>query len=392
MPHLASLLLFLVVACGILAAMHYYVWLRLIREQTLAERPRKLLTVILVAFGAALPLAMAFGPRLPRSLSEWLLLPVFTWLGTLFLLVVALGLVDLARVLAEHGYRLWARRPFDPERRQTLARLTSLLAAVTGFGAAAAALRYRPVVKQLEVELERLPAAMDGTVIVQLSDIHVGPTIGREFVQSIVEEVNRLAPDLVAITGDLVDGDVERLARQVAPLAELSSRFGSFFVTGNHEYYSGAPQWCEHLTSLGIRVLRNERVFIGDGESGFELAGVDDYEAARFGDGHACDLDAALEGCHPERDVVLLAHQPRVLHQARRRSVALQLSGHTHGGQLWPFNWLVRLQQPVVAGLRRFGATQIYVHRGTGYWGPPMRLAAEAEIARIVLRSRQLRG
>lgn len=381
------MLLFLALASSILAAMHYYVWRRLIRDQPLAAQPQRLLTRSLVAFGTALPLAMAFGRELPQSWGEWLLLPAFTWLGTLFLLVVALGFLDSTRLLAERGYSLWTRRPFEPARRQSLARLTSLLAAATGFGAAGAALRYRPVLKQVEVELPQLPSAMDGTVIVQLSDIHVGPTIGRDFVQTIVDEVNRLTPDLVAITGDLVDGEVEQLASQVAPLADLRSRFGTFFVTGNHEYYSGAPRWCEHLQALGMRVLRNQRVLIGDSDAGFELAGVDDYQAASFGDGHGCDLEAALDGCTPRRDVVLLAHQPRLLHQARRHGVALQLSGHTHGGQLWPFSWLVRLQQPVVAGLRRFGSTQIYVHRGTGYWGPPMRLGAEAEIARIVLRS-----
>jgi hypothetical protein len=198
-----------------------------------------------------------------------------------------------------------------------------------------------------------------------------------------VDAVNALNPDIVAITGDLVDGSVRKLKEHVAPLEQLKSRYGSYFVTGNHEYYSGADPWCQELSDLGIRVLRNERVSIGDGEASFDLAGIDDHEARRFG--RPPDLARAVAGRDPNRELILLAHQPRAGFEADKHGVGLQLSGHTHGGQIWPWTYLVYLQQPIVAGLSRIGRTQVYVSRGTGYWGPPLRLYAPPEITKIVL-------
>jgi predicted MPP superfamily phosphohydrolase len=231
---------------------------------------------------------------------------------------------------------------------------------------------------------------LDGITIVQLSDMHVGPIIGRTFVERIVAQANAIEPDLIAITGDLVDGSVEQLRERVAPLAQLRARFGVFFVTGNHEYYSGAQAWCAEIERLGIRVLRNERVVIGrDGES-FDLAGIDDLYAQRSGAGEGSHLTRALAGYDSSRELVLLAHQPSAVKEASALGVGLQLSGHTHGGQIWPWNFLVRLQQPVVSGLARVGKTQVYVSNGTGYWGAPMRLAAPAEITRLRLRSSAL--
>jgi predicted MPP superfamily phosphohydrolase len=191
---------------------------------------------------------------------------------------------------------------------------------------------------------------------------------------------------MVVITGDLVDGSVAELEPHVEPLKRLRAKDGVYFVTGNHEYYSGANAWIAHLESLGIRVLRNERVPIR-GEHGFDLAGVDDWTAHQFGGEHGMNLEKALSGRDPDRAVVLLAHQPKAIVEAGARGVDLQLSGHTHGGQLFPFNFLVGLQQPYVAGLHDHGATKIYVSRGTGYWGPPMRVGAPAEITRIELAS-----
>jgi hypothetical protein len=242
-------------------------------------------------------------------------------------------------------------------------------------------------VKEVLVKLHRLHRALDRTTIVQLSDVHVGPTIGRNFVQRIVDQVNALNPDVVAITGDLVDGSVHSLRDHVAPLAKLRAKHGVYFVTGNHEYYSGAESWCRELERLGIRVLRNERVTIGEGSDSYDLAGIDDYQAHRFGRGHGADLPRAVEGRDPNRELVLLAHQPRAAFEAVEHGVGLQLSGHTHGGQIWPWNYLVKLQQPVVSGLERIGQTWVYVSNGTGYWGPPMRLRAPAEVTRVVLRA-----
>jgi len=206
-------------------------------------------------------------------------------------------------------------------------------------------------------------------------------------VEDIVERTNALAPDIIAITGDLVDGSVASLWDAVAPLQKLRARYGVFFVTGNHEYFSGVGPWMEALGRLGIRVLGNERVSIGTGADGFDLAGVHDYSAARIAPEHRSDVAAALAGRDPGREVILLAHQPKSVVEASKLGVGLQLSGHTHGGQLWPFTFFVRLAQPYVVGLHRHGDTQIYVSPGTGFWGPPMRLGTRSEITRITLSS-----
>jgi predicted MPP superfamily phosphohydrolase len=240
-------------------------------------------------------------------------------------------------------------------------------------------------VRRVEVKLRRLDPRQDGTTIVQITDLHVGPTIRRPAVADIVARSNALSPDIVAITGDLVDGTVAELREAVSSLAELRAKQGVFFVTGNHEYFSGVGPWMAELARLGIRVLRNERVSIERGGAAFDLAGVDDRSAARYGDGHGENLGAALAGRDRTRPVVLLAHQPRTVLDAAALDVDLQLSGHTHGGQIWPFGALVRLQQRFLAGLSRHGNTLIYVSCGTGYWGPPMRLGAPAEITQIVL-------
>jgi predicted MPP superfamily phosphohydrolase len=265
--------------------------------------------------------------------------------------------------------------------------VTTLSAGLAAVGIRAA---LGPIsVRRVEVTLDRLHRTQDGVTVVQLTDLHIGPTIGRGDLEAIVTATNALEPDLVAITGDLVDGSVAELRDAVAPLADLKARHGTFFVTGNHEYFSGAAQWVAEISRLGIRVLRNERVSIENKGAAFDLAGVDDASASRAGvPGHGEDLGRALAGRDPGRALVLLAHQPRTVLRAAALDVDLQLSGHTHGGQIWPFGALVRLQQHFLAGLHRHRDTQIYVSRGTGYWGPPMRLAAPAEITQIVLRSR----
>jgi uncharacterized protein len=243
----------------------------------------------------------------------------------------------------------------------------------------------RPRVVDVPIVLPRLAAALDGVRVVQISDVHVGPTVGAAFVRDVVERVNELEPDLVAITGDLVDGRAGVHGAGIEPLAGLRSRHGTFYVTGNHEYYWGIDDWLPRFRDIGLRVLRNERVAITQNGATLDLAGIDDHESRRWR-GHGPDLARALDGRDPDRAVVLLAHQPRQVHVARRHAVDLQLSGHTHGGQIWPWHGAVRIQQGgLIAGHYRFGDTQLYVSRGTGYWGPPIRIGAPAEISRITL-------
>lgn len=241
-------------------------------------------------------------------------------------------------------------------------------------------------VVHVDVPIANLPAAWHGFSIAQISDVHVGPTIRRNYVEGIVAAVNRLEVDAIAITGDLVDGSVRDLASHVEPLSRLRAKHGTFFVTGNHEYYSGERAWTSELRRLGIRVLINEHVVIERDGAALVIAGVTDYSAHHFDPVNRSDPAAALAGAPADAGVkILLAHQPRSAPAAAAAGFDLQLSGHTHGGQFWPWNFFVRFQQPFTAGLHRLGSLWIYTSRGTGYWGPPKRFGAPSEITQIRL-------
>jgi predicted MPP superfamily phosphohydrolase len=383
----ARYLTFFAVASLVLGLAHRYVWARLVRDAALPQPWSRLAVGVLIALFVTLLASFVAARALPRGAAAPVTWVGYTWLGVLFFLVVSLGLSDLVRGLSLRAGAL--RAPTDLARRQTLARLFGGVAAAAGIGASAVGLAsvLGPVaVRRVRVVVDGLARSRSGYRIVQISDVHVGPTIGRGFLEGVVRRINELEPDLVAITGDLVDGSVHELAAHVAPLADLSARDGVFFVTGNHEYYSGVESWLAHLATLGVRVLRNEHVRIG-GDDGFDLAGIDDASSHGYGHGHGADLARALAGRDPSRPCVLLAHQPKGIDLADARGVDLQLSGHTHGGQMIPWNLLVRLQQPFVAGLHRLRRAQIYVSCGTGYWGPPMRVGAPAEITEIELHS-----
>jgi len=391
MGRVAAMMVFLLMVLGILAGMHVYIWARLIRDTHLPAPWNQLALGLLLLLALAIPVALFFGRSHPelRRVVGW---PAYVWLGLVFMLSLALLGGDVIR----GSYRLasyWRGDGgmIDPARRTWLARvLGGAAVALSGaLGLVAVQSALGPVdVRRVRVRLKRLAPSQSGLSIVQLTDMHVGASRGRSFVEDIVRRTNALAPDVVAITGDLVDGSVADLRHAIEALTALRARHGVYFVTGNHEYYSGASAWITELGRIGIRVLRNERVTIGDGDAALELAGVDDYSAGRFDAvDHASAVEKALGGRDPDREVVLMAHQPRSFALAQRFGVGLQLSGHTHGGQLWPFTYFVRLQQPFVAGLHRRGESQIYVSRGTGFWGPPMRLGAPPEITQVILET-----
>lgn len=262
-----------------------------------------------------------------------------------------------------------------------------LLAAVASslFGLISA--RRRAKVVHIAVPLRALPTDLHGFKIVQITDIHVGPTIKHGFLSRIVQQVNALEADMIAITGDLVDGQVHELAAHTQPLQELRARHGSFFVTGNHEYYAGALPWIQELERLGVRVLLNEHVLLAHQQATLVVAGVTDYTAGQFVAEHQSDPHAALRGAPANAPKILLAHQPRSAAAAQAAGFDLQLSGHTHGGQFWPWQYFVPLQQPYVAGLHRLQSLWVYVSRGTGYWGPPNRFGSPAEITCLTLVS-----
>jgi predicted MPP superfamily phosphohydrolase len=261
--------------------------------------------------------------------------------------------------------------------------LTAGVAAVGLVGSGVGSALGLPRLRRVELPLARLPRTADGLRIALVSDIHLGPLNGVGRTRRLVDLINDVDADLVAIVGDMVDGSVAELGAAAAPLADLRSRLGTYFVTGNHEYFSGYEQWIDEVTRLGMRPLRNQRVEL---DAGIDLAGVNDVAGREFDDGP--DFEAALDGRAPGRPVVLLAHQPIQASDAARHGVDLQLSGHTHGGQMAPFNLLVRASgQPVVSGLGDVDGMPVYVTNGAGFWGPPVRVGAPPDVTVVELRS-----
>ncbi|HET8660830.1 MAG TPA: metallophosphoesterase [Micromonosporaceae bacterium] len=276
----------------------------------------------------------------------------------------------------------------DPARSRIVAASVagvSLLLVLWGY---AEAVRV-PRTRRVQVTIPRLGPGLDGVRVVLLTDTHYGPIDRARWSAEVVAAVNRLDPDIVCHTGDIADGSVAQRREQAAPLGTVRARLARAYVTGNHEYFGEAQGWLDHMRDLGWEPLHNRHVVVERGGSRLVVAGVDDATAASSGrPGHRADLAAALAGADPDLPVLLLAHQPKQVDAAVACGVDLQLSGHTHGGQIWPFHLLVRLDQPTVNGLcRRGDRTQLYTSRGTGFWGPPLRIFAPSEITLLTLRA-----
>jgi uncharacterized protein len=366
------------IALGLLIALHAYVFVRLMPALGWPLVGTTVVAALLILSCLTIPLSMMTrGMRSPWSQRlAWL---GFTMMGGLSSLVILTLLRDVS--LLAVGWLVADRVAFARVTAQAVVALT-IVATLWGLFNA----RRRASVVEVEIEVENLPPQLQGFTIVQITDVHVGETIRRDYVSAIVESVNALQPDAIAITGDLVDGSVQRLAPHVAPLGGLQARHGTFFVTGNHEYYSGAQAWVQELRRLGVRVLLNEHVTLQHEGASLVLAGVTDYGAHHFNRAERSDPVAALRGAPADAGAkILLAHQPRSATAAAAAGFDLQISGHTHGGQFWPWNLFVRFQQPFTAGLARLDGMWVYTSRGTGYWGPPKRLGSPREITRIRL-------
>ncbi|MCW6003301.1 metallophosphoesterase [Micromonospora sp. CPCC 205371] len=414
---------FVAIVFGIAGLIHLYLWHRLVRGTTRPGRWRRVGGAATAGALVLLIATMAVGDQLPSGL-RWLTLPGYVWLALMFYLLITLLLLEVPVLAA----RLATRRParakrsapvpvpvsapvgaggpgdavdppppvtdpepepdHDPDRRLLLRRGAAITAGAvavsfTGFGVSRA---YKtPTIKRHDIPMPRLDRRADGLRLAVLADLHVGPLLGTGQVERMVEMVNDLDADLVAVVGDVVTSEPGRVREALLPLTRMRGRHGVYYVTGNHEYYVGPEKWTEAAAELDLRVLRNERVEIAHGGGVIDLAGVNDITGAQYAD--PPDYEATLGGRDQSRPVVLMAHQPVAVHDAAPYGVDLQLSGHTHGGQMFPFNYLVGLQQPVVSGLGNVDGTPVYVTNGAGFWGPPVRVGADPDITLLTLRA-----
>lgn len=405
----------------VIGLIHFYLWKRLVKDPLPPGRARRIGTVIAIALGVLAP-ATLVGVR--SGAVPWLAWPGYLWIAVMFYLLVTLAVLEIPRLAVVLLWRSRGRTgegsasgttvsdPVEPaageavvspvltaveepvngdnsgsegiERRVLLARGAAIFAGLTAVGVTGYGVKTAlggPQIARVQVPLAKLPRAMDGTRLAVVSDIHLGPLTGMNHARRIVDVINSVQADIVCVVGDLVDGSVAELGRFAAPLAEIQSRQGAYFVTGNHEYYSGFEEWVDEVARLNIRPLRNERLELG----GLDLAGVNDLGGADAGD--PPDFAKALGDRDTARPVVLMAHQPAAVHDAAPFGVDLQVSGHTHGGQMAPFNLLVGLEQPVVSGLGSVDGVPVYVTNGAGFWGPPVRVGAPPQVSVIELRA-----
>ncbi|QRK12486.1 metallophosphoesterase [Archangium violaceum] len=374
---------------------HIYLYRRLFRDTAKHPAWRRVGVGVMALLAATLLGSRMLTHLWPSEATAAVAQLSWFWMGAAtYLLLAVLSLGGVRRLsgwMKRRRAEQAAPAPVSEERREFLARATAGAALVATGGLASYGVWrafHPPVVNEVAVRLPGLPRALDGFTLIQLSDIHVGPLIQRRFMDELVARTNALKGDLVCITGDLVDGSVEELGFAAGALRDLRSRHGTYFVTGNHEYYSGDEEWSDALTRMGLTVLRNRHVRIGEPGASFDLVGVDDWGARRSGypRQRSYDLAAATAGRDPTRASVLLAHQPAGWREhALKAGMGLQLSGHTHGGQFFPFNLAVAAIWEHDAGLFHEGERSIYVSRGTGFWGPPLRVAAPPEIVKVTL-------
>ena len=365
----------------IFLALPGYVGWRLLSAASLGSGATIAGTTLWIACCALIPLSLRARGVRNRRLADglsWVGMTAMGFFSSVLVLTVLRDLVLLGARLFISGEQVHAW--ILPSAQWTFA--LSLFITLAGLAIA----RRTPSIVDVDIPVTDLPRALHGFSIAQISDVHVGPTIKRGFVEGVVRRVNGLNADLIAVTGDLVDGPVQQLSAHTAPLAGLTARHGAYFVTGNHEYYSGERAWSDEIRRLGLRVLKNEHVVLRHDGAFLVLAGVTDYSAHHFDPAQRSDPAAALRGAPTGAGAkILLAHQPSSATAAAKAGFDVQISGHTHGGQFWPWNLFIHLFQPFTSGLHRMKNLWVYVSRGTGYWGPPNRFGVPSEITRIRL-------
>jgi uncharacterized protein len=368
---------FLTVVMAMVVGLHWYLGARLIRDAGLAEPfASTAWTALWASFGSIFA-GFIGGRLLPRPMAKVLQWVGFTWMGAFGLLVVSTALSDLVLGLAgrftmvDATWLAW---------RAVVVVGVVVPTLVGGFFVARA-----PAMKRVTVSITGLPEAFEGYRIAQITDVHIGETLTRTFAAKVTQMVNSLNADMVAVTGDLIDGSVAKLRDEVAPLAGLRGRDGVFYVTGNHEYYHGGSSWQAEVARLGMTVLHNQHVVIEREGQHLVIGGVPDFEGGRFSSLHEPDGVKTFAGAPPEATRILLAHQPRFAKRLNGTRVDLMLSGHTHGGQIFPFMFFVKLQQPVIGGFAMLWGVPTYTSNGTGYWGPPFRIGPRGEVTELTL-------
>nr|WP_307828503.1 metallophosphoesterase [Antrihabitans sp. YC2-6] len=374
-------LVFTTVVLTILALLFALPWWALVYSSTDWPTPVVAVgTLVFVAMLIALPTFMFLGHG-PRHL-DWAARLGDALLGVVWVLFVWTLIGDLLRLALLIG-------GVDNPARSRIVAIFTLVAVVVLLAWGFVEAMRIPRVVRLDVTIPRLGRDLDGTTVVAITDTHYGAIDRAKWSAGVVEAVNELNADIVCHVGDIADGTVTQRRLQAEPLASVRARLAKVYVTGNHEYFSEAQGWLDYMTEIGWESLHNRHVVVGKGGSELVIAGVDDATARGSGlEGHGANLAEALRGADPDSPILLLAHQPKQVKQAEAAGVDLQLAGHTHGGQMWPFNFLVRLDQPVVHGLAKFGErTQLYTSRGSGFWGPPFRIFAPSEITLITLRA-----
>ncbi len=391
--------LFFIFAIVMLSIIHGIVGIRIIPFLNLSH-PVKIIVWSVIVILAALPII----PIILRSKGfENESVDIFSWAGYIslgFFVLTFLTVItkDIVYVLIGLFTKIAAYfentiEPLDPSRRDFIQKMLSI-GIITTTGASTLIGLYNarkgPTIMRSNVSLNGLGKNLNGLTIAQISDLHVGPTIKEGYVEGVVDQVNELNPDIIAITGDLVDGSVKYLAKHVEPLKDLHANVGKYFVTGNHEYYSGVDRWLDKTDQLGLNNLIDSHDVITRGSDSITIGGVTDYRSSTIKPEHKSDANKAFYGAPKDIPKILLAHQPWSIFNAHEAGTDLQLSGHTHGGQFWPFTYAVRMANPYTAGLHDHNGTWIYVNRGTGYWGPPMRLGVNSEITLVTLEQKKI--
>ncbi|WP_417911333.1 metallophosphoesterase [Candidatus Electronema sp. PJ] len=381
---------FFVMLLLILAFMHFYLWKRLVKDPGLLGKQKKIGTGLIIVLFFLPWLAKFLARELAFSQIFPLLWLAYLWLGLITLFFFLFLFTDCLKILCFLLRCLLPgqRKRVNPAQKQRQARAFALFSVLLVGGLAGVGIKQaakQPVVQRFPVKLANLPAAFQGFKIVQISDIHMGELTSVHKLAKIVQQVNLLQPDLVAITGDLVDNKSKLLPDGLAPLRQLKAKEGVFFVTGNHEYYSGIEDWLPEIEKQGVRILRNERIELQRGTETLVIAGVNDHRAGRFGKKEAPDYAKALGGL-VNKKIILLAHQPLAIKEVAPYGVDLMISGHTHGGQIWPFSYLVHLKQPYLKGFYQEQNTLLFVSQGTACWGPPLRIGTQNEIIELTLQ------